>query len=1058
MNGFGADYLANLTAELTAKVLEAAGRKLGGKLIGTEEEQAVRRCIDAGVFVLLAHASGAEPESTDLLQEIFTAFFADPVVISELKRLLRGRSWDREELRDLFAKAGYDIATLPELRFEEALDAFEAAFLAAAGGEPALQGVIQTGHLVEQLHVQQALLDEVKGVAASLRELKSGGVGIHGGMILDGQGIVVGDYSQSHVVINYYGPTDPQERELRQAYLNHLFAEVSPLTLSGIDPKTASDAKAHLNLSAVYTALLTLTPEECDRPDHEGSPEKSLREARRLSALGHLDTQPRLVLLGDPGSGKSTFVNFVALCLAGEALGRSDANLARLTEPLPAEEGDQSVQPQPWSHKALLPVRVVLRDFAARGLPPAGQRATASHLYDFMETELKQAELGDYLPVMERELRGQGGLLLLDGLDEVPEADRRREQIKQVVADFAAAFPACRILVTSRTYAYQQQAWRLPNFTEALLAPFTPGQILRFVDRWYAHVAQLRGMAFEEAQGRAELLKQAIFASERLQGLAGRPLLLTLMASLHAWRGGSLPEKREELYADAVDLLLDWWEQPKTVHDTAGKAAVEQPSLAEWLRVDRQKVRALLESLAYEAHAAQPALVGTADVPEESLINGLLMLSQNPDVKLKRLMEYLSQRAGLLLPRGVGIYTFPHRTFQEYLAACYLTDHSYPEQVAKLARTDPDRWREVALLAGAKSARGSAFALWALVEELCPPIDAKRPQAVADAWGALLAGQALAESAALDRISERDRSKVTRVQAALVRLIEGGRLPAIERAEAGNALAKLGDPRFRADAWFLPDEPLLGFVEIPEGPFRMGEGEEEHEVTLPTYYIGRYPVTVAQFGAFVRAGGYREPRYWEEAQAAGVWKDGKVKGRWDNEPFAGPKEYGGPFGLSSHPVVGITWYEALAYCRWLTEVLRDWKAAPEPLAKLLREKGWQVQLPSEAQWEKAARGTDGRYFPWGDTSDSDRANYDALGIGATSTLGCFPSGASPYGIEDLSGNVWEWTSEGDADVRVLRGGAFDDYERLVRCAGRRRNYSYNRYNDFGFRVVLSPHL
>ncbi|MDY0020145.1 MAG: SUMF1/EgtB/PvdO family nonheme iron enzyme [Anaerolineae bacterium] len=1058
MNGFGADYLANLTAELTAKVLDAAGRKVGEKLIGTEEMQAVRRCIDAGVFVLLAHASGAEPESTDLLQEIFTAFFEDPVVISELKRLLRGRSWDREELRDLFARAGYDAATLPELRFEEGLDAFEAAFLSAAGGEPALQGVIQTGHLIEQLHVQQALLDEVKSVAASLRELKSGGVGIRGGMILDGQGIVVGDYSQSHVVINYYGPTDPHEKELRQAYLNHLFAEVSPLALSGIDPKAASDAKASLNLSAVYTALLTLTPEECDRMDREGCPEKGGHEARRLSALEHLDVQPRLVLLGDPGSGKSTFVNFVALCLAGEALGRTDANLSRMTEPLPAEKEGESPQPQPWSHKALLPVRVVLRDFAARGLPPAGQRATASHLYDFMETELKQAELGDYLPVMERELRGSGGLLLLDGLDEVPEADRRREQIKQVVADFAAAFPACRILVTSRTYAYQQQAWRLPDFAEAVLAPFTPGQVRRFVDHWYAHVAQLRGLAPAETQGRAELLKQAIFASERLQGLAERPLLLTLMASLHAWRGGSLPEKREELYADAVDLLLDWWGQPKTVHDAAGKVVVEQPSLAEWLRVDRQKVRALLEALAYEAHAAQPALVGTADVPEESLINGLLRVSQNPDVKLKRLMEHLSQRAGLLLPRGVGIYTFPHRTFQEYLAACYLTDHGYPEQVAKLARTDPDRWREVALLAGAKSARGSAFALWALVEQLCLPLDAKRPQAMADAWGALLAGQALVENAALDRISDRDRPKVARVQAALVRLIEGGRLPAIERAEAGNALAKLGDPRFRADAWFLPDEPLLGFVEILEGPFKMGEGEGEHEVTLPTYYMGRYPVTVAQFGAFVKAGGYREPRYWEEAQAAGVWKEGKVKGLFDDNPRSKPVEYAEPFGLSNHPVVKITWYEALAYCRWLTEVLREWKAAPDVLAILLREEGWQVQLPSEGQWEKAARGTDGRIYPWGATPDPDRANYDATGIGVTSTVGCFPGGASSYGVEDLSGNVWEWTSEGDADFRVLRGGAFNNNEWLVRCAWRRRDFLHLHYGYFSFRPVLSPCL
>ncbi|MEI2688825.1 MAG: SUMF1/EgtB/PvdO family nonheme iron enzyme [Anaerolineae bacterium] len=230
----------------------------------------------------------------------------------------------------------------------------------------------------------------------------------------------------------------------------------------------------------------------------------------------------------------------------------------------------------------------------------------------------------------------------------------------------------------------------------------------------------------------------------------------------------------------------------------------------------------------------------------------------------------------------------------------------------------------------------------------------------------------------------------------------------------------------------------MSFCLVPGGPFWMGDGKEQHrcEAAPADYWIGRYPVTHAQYALFVRAGGYGHDAYWPEAQQAGYWRPGQFKGRYDKSWRNGPLELREPFGLPNHPVVGVTWYEALAFTRWLTDHLR---------AKELIEPGWAIRLPGEAEWEKAARGgwqvpaqpvlrspeqglqatvpwvknpDEKRAYPWLGQIDPERANYDASKIGSTSAVGCFPGGASPYGCLDMSGNVWEWTRSVYARVSV----------------------------------------
>jgi formylglycine-generating enzyme required for sulfatase activity len=178
-------------------------------------------------------------------------------------------------------------------------------------------------------------------------------------------------------------------------------------------------------------------------------------------------------------------------------------------------------------------------------------------------------------------------------------------------------------------------------------------------------------------------------------------------------------------------------------------------------------------------------------------------------------------------------------------------------------------------------------------------------------------------------------------------------------------------------------------------------------------------------------------------------------------------------GLLNHPVTNVTWHGAIAYCNWLTQALRASPAAPEPLKGLLHQ-GWRITLPGEAEWEKAARGATARVFAWGDDYDPDKANVSDTRLGDTSPVGCFARGATPEDLQDMTGNVWEWTRShykpypyvfkdgredlkaGDNILRVLRGGSFNLVARFARCAYRDWGNPSGRSGDNGFRVVAVP--
>jgi formylglycine-generating enzyme required for sulfatase activity len=257
---------------------------------------------------------------------------------------------------------------------------------------------------------------------------------------------------------------------------------------------------------------------------------------------------------------------------------------------------------------------------------------------------------------------------------------------------------------------------------------------------------------------------------------------------------------------------------------------------------------------------------------------------------------------------------------------------------------------------------------------------------------------------------------------------------------------------FSTAFWQLPDEPLLGFVEISAGEFLMGSNPAvdrqayENErwsqtarqgtVNLPEFYIGRYEVTVAQYREFVRDTGRA---FVPETLAA--------------EP--------------SHPVTNVTWTDALAYARWLQGRLQQGNSTPQAIASLLAA-GWQISLPTEAQWEKAARGPNGSIYPWGNQVMQGRANF---GTSATQPVGSFPCPECQFGLLDMSGNVWELTRSpfqpypysfdddrnnlaGDA-LWVMRGGSYADGAANIRAAVRGGVDPGVRNDTIGFRLVLT---
>lgn len=596
----------------------------------------------------------------------------------------------------------------------------------------------------------------------------------------------------------------------------------------------------------------------------------------------------------------------------------------------------------------------------------------------------------------------------------------------------------------------------------------TEDQIAQFIAAWYRALVARGWRTAGEVAGKAEALTQAAQRAD-LAKLACNPLLLTLMSTLHTNRG-QLPDDRVDLYDESVALLLQRWNQQSGA-EAALLAQLNLPGLK------LSDLRGVIEELAYQVHEAHVGQDGVGNLSESALRRAFRPLLNNSAGKAELVLSYIEQRAGLLIGLGTPDaktepqFTFPHRTYQEYLAACYLAGTgNFAERGLALAKAAPAHWQVVLTLAAriAKEERGAMAADWLVnnrdVEKYAHQYG---PLGQNDWRRAEIAAQQLLEIG-LVKINSKPATAQTRHRVAgwltqsLPQHPSGGGLAARERARLGKVLGRLGDGRFDPARHYLPNEPLLGFLPIPADPqFKIGTRaknferlmqtvnispkewdnwrDEINDALTPTsaFYIAKYAVTVAQFRAFVQDAGY-------------AMGDDK----WQRDPDHQPVRY-------------VTWHDAQAYVRWLDAELKrtGWLNGLEATQ-------WQVRLPSELEWEKAARGgAAAQIFAWGDEVDPERANYRDTNINAPSTVGCFA--ANGYGLYDMLGNVWEWTQssytayppknqwestemiDNHATI-VVRGGAFCHDEQDARCAFRNRCPSDTRPDYYGFRVMLSP--
>jgi formylglycine-generating enzyme required for sulfatase activity len=730
-----------------------------------------------------------------------------------------------------------------------------------------------------------------------------------------------------------------------------------------------------------------------------------------LEPLLHRLGRESLYVPGAPGSGKSTFCRWLALSVSSDSV--------------PPQAGgvpEDFAEAMPPALTGRFPFFCPLRQWASdvRWLAGNGQWMQ-KQLEDGLAAWIDETRPGGLTVSAFQEVLAHGpALMILDGVDEIPERIGEHYPRRNFLTGLADAVPRWthaghRVVLTSRPYGVEDAERRDLGLALAELSELPRTLQDMFVHRWYAAAEATSGEA--KARGLIEHLD----TRPDLGDLRPNPMLLTALCVKYD-EDLRLPGDLFRLYSAVTDQVLY-------------KRFSTEP--------ERDLARLRLGAVAlamHEGDARDPRTTPAAEVSFEEVDEALTRLAKtdrtseqgSPAASDRR--ESLLSNSGLLLSRANRRAAFYHLSVQEFLAAL--------------------RLRRVASDIKEVVARRMATAEWrrTLRFLFCAIADQASPERALDEYSVLLAhlhrdhlahdpSPALLLADCLEVGHARgwnlhDFAPAYRQACADALQV----VPPPERASLWQILGRIGLDD-RAGVNLRDGLPDIDWVEVPAGAFTCGE--KGRSVTLPAFRVARYPITNTQFQCFIDDGGFSDERWW----------------RWPGRrrPPTAPA-----WPHSNHPRERVSWFDAAAFCAWLDTRLRDRGGL---------EAGWRVRLPTEQEWEKAARGTDGRQYPWGTQYEAGLANIDETMDGAgphylarTTAVGLYPQGASPYGVLDMAGNTLEWCidpfdgpMDDESVVRVLRGGSWFNLQRNARASYRFNFDPDYRYSFLGFRVVcVSP--